>query len=57
MSRKTVEEIREKKGFICDMDGVIYHGNELIDGISRNHLQAINWMSTGQEPAEMSEKF
>ena len=21
-----MEELRKKKGFICDMDGVIYHG-------------------------------
>ena len=25
-----LELIRSKKGFICDMDGVIYHGNELL---------------------------
>lgn len=24
--------IRNKKGFICDMDGVIYHGNSLLSG-------------------------
>lgn len=23
----------EKKGFICDMDGVIYHGNRLLPGV------------------------
>lgn len=27
-----MEELRNKKGFICDMDGVIYHGNKLLDG-------------------------
>lgn len=27
-----MEEIRNKKGFICDMDGVIYHGNFLLPG-------------------------
>lgn len=26
--------IREKKGFICDMDGVIYHGNRLLPGVN-----------------------
>lgn len=26
----TVKDIRAKKGFICDMDGVIYHGNHLL---------------------------
>jgi len=28
----TIEKIRAKKGFICDMDGVIYHGNSLLHG-------------------------
>ncbi len=27
---KNIENIRSKKGFICDMDGVVYHGNELL---------------------------
>lgn len=26
-------DFREKKGFICDMDGVIYHGNILLPGV------------------------
>jgi len=30
---KRLEEIRKKKAFICDMDGVIYHGNRLLDGV------------------------
>ena len=25
----------EKKGFICDMDGVIYHGNRILPGGGR----------------------
>ena len=25
-----MESLRAKKGFICDMDGVIYHGNQLL---------------------------
>jgi len=29
---KNLDVIREKKGFLCDMDGVIYHGNNLLDG-------------------------
>lgn len=29
-----MEKLREKKGFICDMDGVIYHGNRLLSGVS-----------------------
>ena len=25
--------LREKEGFICDMDGVIYHGNKILPGV------------------------
>ncbi len=28
-----MNSILEKKGFICDMDGVIYHGNKILDGV------------------------
>ena len=28
-----LEDLRAKKGFMCDMDGVIYHGNRLLDGV------------------------
>ncbi len=28
-----MENLRAKKGFICDMDGVIYHGNNILDGV------------------------
>ena len=35
-----MKEILEKKGFICDMDGVIYHGNEILPGV----LDFVNWM-------------
>ena len=35
-----VENILNKQGFICDMDGVIYHGNQLLDGVS----EFVNWM-------------
>lgn len=27
-----MEELRSKRGFVCDMDGVIYHGSRLLDG-------------------------
>ncbi len=33
--------LRDKKGFICDMDGVIYHGNKILDGVS----DFIDWMN------------
>ena len=26
-------ELRQKSAFICDMDGVIYHGNRIIPGV------------------------
>jgi NagD protein len=32
-SKKEIDYIRKKKGFICDMDGVVYHGNKLITGV------------------------
>lgn len=35
-----MEQILNKKGFICDMDGVIYHGNRLLDGVA----DFVNWM-------------
>ena len=35
-----MEKILEKKGFICDMDGVIYHGNKILDGVA----EFVNWM-------------
>ncbi len=35
-----MEEIREKIGFICDMDGVIYHGNQILPGVT----EFVNWM-------------
>jgi NagD protein len=27
-----MEDILNKKGFLCDMDGVLYHGNKLLPG-------------------------
>lgn len=35
-----MQNIIDKKGFICDMDGVIYHGNRLLDGVT----EFVNWM-------------
>ena len=31
-------DFNEKKGFICDMDGVIYHGNRVLPGLSLIHI-------------------
>jgi len=37
-----MHEVLNKKGFICDMDGVIYHGNKILDGVKEfvNYLIA-----------------
>ena len=32
--------LKEKKGFLCDMDGVIYHGERLLPGVK----DFVNWM-------------
>lgn len=37
---KNLDEIRERKGFICDMDGVIYHGNRILPGVK----EFIDWL-------------
>jgi len=33
-------ELLNKKGFICDMDGVIYHGSRVLEGVT----DFVNWM-------------
>ena len=35
-----METLRSKKGFICDMDGVIYHGNRLLPGVK----EFVDWL-------------
>lgn len=35
-----MEQLINKKGFICDMDGVIYHGNRLLPGVK----EFLNWI-------------
>ena len=35
-----MEQIKNKLGFICDMDGVIYHGSRNLDGVA----DFIRWM-------------
>ena len=35
-----MEILRSKKGFICDMDGVIYHGSRLLDGVK----EFVEWL-------------
>ncbi len=57
--------LKDKKGFICDMDGVIYHGNRLLDGVK----DFVNWLikenkqflfltnSSERSPRELSQKL
>ncbi|KAJ1923113.1 hypothetical protein IWQ60_006084 [Tieghemiomyces parasiticus] len=37
--------IRDKKGFICDMDGVIYHGDTLLPGVK----DFIEWLKAEEK--------
>jgi len=41
MNDDQVASIRAKKGFLCDMDGVIYHGNNLLPGA----LDFVEWLA------------
>lgn len=38
--KEAVSLIRKKKGYICDMDGVIYHGNKILPGVK----EFIEWL-------------
>ena len=33
-------DFRRKKGFICDMDGVLYHGNRVLPGA----VEFVQWL-------------
>lgn len=65
MDQESIEKIREKKAFICDMDGVIYHGNLLLPGVKefvkwlksekKNFLFLTN--SSERTPKELQEKL
>lgn len=35
-----MEILKNKLGFICDMDGVIYHGNKLLPGVP----EFVDWL-------------
>jgi NagD protein len=37
-----IDKIRDKTGFICDMDGVIYHGNKVLDGVP----EFVQWLQS-----------
>ena len=60
-----MENLRSKKGFLCDMDGVIYHGNQLLPGVK----QFVSWLqeegksflfltnSSERSPRELAQKL
>ena len=60
-----LETLRNKKGYLCDMDGVIYHGNKLLDGVK----EFVDWMyrenkkflfitnASGKTPKELQQKL
>ena len=60
-----MESLQNKKGFICDMDGVIYHGNRLLPGVKK----FVDWLyredkkflfltnSSGYSPRELQQKL
>ena len=60
-----METLRSKKGFICDMDGVIYHGDLLLPGVK----EFVDWLykedkkflfltnASGKSPKELQQKL
>lgn len=58
-------ELKQKQAFICDMDGVIYHGNnllpgvhEFIDWLEENHKQFIFLTNSSERaPRELQQKL
>lgn len=61
----TMEALRAKKGFICDMDGVIYHGNMLLPGVDKfveflkKHNKQFLFLTNSSEraPKELQQKL
>lgn len=37
--------VRDKRAFICDMDGVIYHGNRLLEGVK----EFVSWLQDNEK--------
>ena len=65
ISREQIEAIKSKKGFICDMDGVIYHGNKILPGVRefvewlKNEGKSFVFLTNASErtPKELQEKL
>lgn len=43
--KDVISKIRNKIGFICDMDGVLYHGNRLLPGAK----EYVDWLKTNDK--------
>jgi len=60
-----MQKLTDKKAYICDMDGVLFHGNKLIDGAK----EFVDWLkkqgkkflfltnSSGSSPKELQQKL
>ncbi len=48
-----MDQLRKKKGFICDMDGVIYHGNRLLPGVK----EFVDWLYREAEEFPVSDQL
>ena len=65
MNTAEIVNFNEKAGFICDMDGVIYHGNQILPGVK----EFIQWLhdekkeylfltnNSGYTPRELQQKL
>ncbi len=65
MNDTNIKNIRNKSSFICDMDGVIYHGNKILPGVH----EFVNWLidskkqflfltnSSERSPKELAQKL
>jgi NagD protein len=40
-----MDGLRTKRGFVCDMDGVIYHGSRLLGGVR----PFVDWLKTTEK--------
>jgi NagD protein len=60
-----MKNLRDKKAFICDMDGVIYHGNKLLPGVKefvlwlRKENKKFLFLTNGSQrsPMELQQKL
>ena len=60
-----LEALHNKKAFICDMDGVIYHGNRLLEGVPEFHRWLVDngkdflflTNSSERAPRELAQKL